>query len=447
MDDTGPLNILVFATDQHNAHALGCYGNPDVQTPNLDRLAAEGIVFDNAITPSGACRPAKMSMLTGLHARTHGLFDQQEDTPDVAHSLAALCRNAGYKTAFFGKNHMPEKIRKLGFDTVDSGPKPLEELPSQQDMVGRSPLPNEEHSAGVVAGDTISFIEEHADRPFCVFSSHFGPHQPIRPSEPWASQYDPAGISQPPNHQYAANRMPSPLDFATRKWAGIYPEPAITLAAYYGLISQIDFNIGRVLDRLEELALIDRTVIVFLSDHGELMGEHGTWTKEAIGYEAVIRVPFIWRLPGAERGGERRAQLSNTIDMMPTLLDRLGLPPAPEVQGRSLLPVMRDPLHEGPAFEVSEVFGAHHGKFCSALRTEKWKYFRIVSATDPTEEFLFDLENDPWEMRDLSTEADCRASLDQCREQLDRWQRETGMCGRTRKRLVAAGLEDAELSS
>lgn len=439
-DNTRPLNILVFATDQHNAHALGCYGSPDVETPNIDRLAAQGIVFENAITPSGACRPAKMSMLTGLHARTHGLFDQRESTPDVAHSLGSRCKEAGYKTAFLGKNHMGDKIRKMGFELVEPGPRPLDELPSPEEIVGRSTLTNEEHSAGAVTSDTIACIEEHADDPFLIFCSYFGPHQPIRPSEPWASQYDPAALTLPPNHRYAAERMPSPLDYARRRWGDVYPEPAVTLAAYYGAISQIDHNIGRVLDRLEALDLIDRTIVVLLSDHGELMGEHGVWSKEAVGYEAVIRVPFIWRLPGGEKAGERRAQLSSTIDMMPTLIELADLPPVPDLQGRSLLPLMRDARHEGPEFEVSELFGSHHGKFCSALRTAKWKYFRILDASAPTEEFLFDLEADPWEMRDLSTQPDCSAALDRCREQLDRWQRETGMCERTRKRLEAAGL-------
>ena len=237
--------------------------------------------------------------------------------------------------------------------------------------------------------------------------------------------------------------MPSALDFARKKWESIYPEDKVTLAHYYGLISQIDFNIGRVVDRLEELDLLDRTVIVFLTDHGELMGEHGVWSKEVLGYDAVVRIPFIWRLPDGKYGGGRRAQMANSVHMLPTLIDIMKLPGAPGMEGRSLLPILGDSQHEGPEFEISEIFGAHHNKFSSTLRSRKWKYFRVVSAADPTEEFLFDLEADPWETRDLSNDPVHRATLDHCREQLDRWQRETGMNERTRERLEAAGLATA----
>lgn len=438
-----PLNILILMNDQHNAHALSCYGSPDVQTPNLDRLAAEGILFDNAITPSGACRTAKMSILTGLHPRTHGLLNQRESTPDVAHSLGALLRDAGYETAFFGKNHMPDKMKALGFDTASSGPKSLENLVSDGDIVATSPLSNEEHSAGAIATMTIDFIEKHADEPFCVFSSQFGPHQPIHPSEPWASQYDPASLSLPPNNQYEADRMPSPLSFAKRKWAGKYPDDDVTLAHYYGFISQIDFNVGRIYDRLETLGILDRTVIVFLSDHGELMSEHGTWSKEALGYEAVIRIPFIWRMPNGSGGGTRRHQLASSVDLLPTLADMIKLPELPDMEGTSLLPILQDPQLEGRQFDVSELFGPHHGKFCSTVRTERWKYFRIISASDPTEEFLFDLDRDPWETKDLSTSPDDLSILDQCREWLDDWQYETGLCPMARAQLAAADITNA----
>ena len=132
--------------------------------------------------------------------------------------------------------------------------------------------------------------------------------------------------------------------------------------------------------------------------------------------------------------------MANSVHMLPTLIDLMELPSVSGMEGRSLMPILRDPEHEGPEFEVSEIFGAHHDKFSSTLRSRKWKYFRVVCPSDPTEEFLFDLKADPWEMCDLSDDPGHCATLDRCREQLDRWQRDTGMNERTRKRLDAAGL-------
>lgn len=436
------LNVLIIITDQHNVHALGCYGNDAIDTPNLDRLAAQGIVFDNAITPSGACRPAKMSIFTGLHPRTHGLLDGRAETPKGWQTLGEIFRDAGYRTGLIGKHHMPDAVQTFGFEALSRGPSPRKGGPESGGRVGPSRLPNEEHSTGVIATDTMTFIDDHVDEPFFLISSQFAPHRPIFPSEPWASRHDPATIAMPPNHDYAADRLPGPLETLREKSAEMHEgAQAETLAYYYGLVSQVDHNIGRLIDRLDHHGLLEKTVILFLSDHGEMMGEHGAWTKDVFGYDAVVRIPLIWRLPGGEQGGTRRTQLASSLDVMPTLLDLTGLSAEHAMEGRSLVPELHDASVAGPEFDVSELFGVHNAKFCSTVRTDRWKYFRIASPDAPADEYLFDLAADPWEMRDLSTSPDARAALDRCRNWLDGWQRETGMCEMARAQLAGSGFD------
>lgn len=435
-------NVLVIITDQHNVRSIGCYGNEEVATPQLDRLAGQSVVFDNAITPSGACRPAKMSILTGMHPRTHGLFDGKAGTPKGWTTLAQAFKRGGYRTALFGKHHMHSAVKGFGFDRLSPGPNPNEGGPDDGSFVGVNSKSNERHSTGVIASETIEFLERNQRRPFFLMMSQFAPHTPIFPSEPWASQYDPSHLTLPANRDLPDPQAPEAVRQLRLRTAKRFPGPQDrTLAHYYGLVSQVDYNIGRVLDRMEELELLDNTIVLFLSDHGEMMGEFGCWTKETVGYDAVVRIPLIVRLPGGTNGGQRRKQLASSLDVMPTLLDLAGIKPPHPMEGVSLRGVLEDGSKEGAPFAVSELFGVHNSSLCSTVRTERWKYFRTISANAPTEEFLFDLEADPWEMNDLSGAPEGADMLAQCRKWLDGWQSENALSQTARGQMQAAGLD------
>ncbi|MHC4120796.1 MAG: sulfatase family protein [Planctomycetota bacterium] len=421
-----PRNILFIMTDQHNAHALGCYGSREVRTPNMDRLAREGALFEQAFCQTGQCCPARYSIWTGRYARTHGLYYNGQLENIKEDTVADILKRKGYRTATVGKHHMNMSFMpdKHGFDVVIDLPEYRAFLESEG-KTGQDRKGDFHHKAGYWATRAIDFMRENKDQPFCLWLSFYGPHTPIMPSEPWASMYDPASVTLPPNHKYDYDYNTPGLK-GTQQKSGTFGEDLHrkTLAYYYGLTSQIDYNIGRVLDELDRLDLADNTAVVYTADHGEMMSEHGAWTKGRQGYDATVRVPLMLRCPRVIPAGGRRQELACSIDLLPTLLELTHQPIPKNVQGKSLVAPARGQSRAWRDTIFSEIGTSLENQTVIA-RTANTKYVVYRQDGKATYEQLFDLEKDPWEMKNEIGNPRYQQMLTIMRDKLAHWERET----------------------
>jgi arylsulfatase len=428
------LNILFIMSDQHSARALRCYGNQEIRTPNLDRLAAEGILFENAFCQTAQCVPSRYSILTGRYARSHGTYSNGQGQNPQEQTVAELFKKAGYATGTIGKHHMvmDKTTGNHGFDTVFAGANasfaqkgeflPYDEVHPGRANVGKSALSNEEHPAGIITAKALEFLREHRERPFVLWYSFSGPHTPICPSSPWAEMYDPRELSLPPNLEIIDREVPQIDGLLTK--SGKFSQKHYhrqTLAYYYGLVSQIDHNLGRVLKELDDLGLSDRTLVVYTADHGEMMAEHGAWTKGRSGYDATIRVPLILRWPKVLPAGRRTDELVGSIDLLPTLLEAAGLPIPANVQGISLLPLARGQGEQWRDTIFSEIGGSTQDT-CIAARRKRHKYVLFRDRVKTVHEQLFDMAEDPWEMHNRLGDPAYAKILAEMRQVLAEWE-------------------------
>ena len=421
-------------TDQHNATALACYGNEEISTPNMDQLASQGVLFENAICQTGQCVPSRYSIWTGRYARSTGTyFNGQGQNPDE-NTVGDLFKKSGYVTGTIGKHHMRMNVENNnhGFDTVlvpHVNLMPVDTLPYADVHPGRSPvgassLANEDHTCGLITQASIDFIRANKEKPFVLWCSFFGPHTPIIPSYPWASQYDPEQITLPPNHTSVEGDVPG-MDGLISK-SGPYSNPDYhkrTLALYYGLVSQIDYNIGRMLKELEDLGLMENTIVVYTADHGEMMGEHQSWTKGLTGYDATVRVPLIIKDKSTFTGGQRTAKLAGSIDLLPTLLDLAGLEIPDNIQGESLRPsnLQKESWRE---FVFNEI-GRDSENCVLTVRSQTYKYVLFRKEIQTEYEQFFDLGEDPWEIKNLMDDPSQEKRISVYREALRKWENET----------------------
>jgi arylsulfatase len=411
-------NILFLFSDQFNARCLSCAGHPDVQTPTLDRLASEGIRFTNAYTQSPICTPSRVSFLSGLYPSTHGyhgLYGREPVAPMT--SLFHYFSEQGYRTGALGKLHTPrywiERHCQFIYDEFIEYPKYLEgaglyEQNDNRRFTGwrdgqRSAIPLEHSCETALARQAIRFLRnqgEPADRgpddaPWLAWVSFSRPHSPLTPSEPFASMYLPADISVPPN---AALAVLNQQTQRIRKVPGLNRAPEsgevrTMLAAYLGLISQVDYGIQLILDELETQGLRENTIIVFSADHGDFAGEFGLWSKNGgISSRAITRIPMIICLPDGHIAGKVSDEIVEAVDLFPTLCELTGLPIPNQLQGISLTPLLQ---HDSrPVRDTALTENAYR----KALATKEWRY---VANTGEQSDELYNQIEDPWETLNL----------------------------------------------
>jgi arylsulfatase A-like enzyme len=373
-------NVLLIQDDQHHAGLLSCAGHPDVRTPNIDRIAADGVRFSNAFCPSAICQASRVAMLTGLSCHTTGDYENSGQIRPDLQSLVGVLAARGYQTALIGKGHFVPQWPGHGFQVFRNGdfcdckthrdenehfvrlkqagiPAYLDEDLTCGEFAARpSALPLELTQEKWVADTAGEMLERRdPDRPFFYHVSFSRPHNPWTPSAPFDVMYDPASLTLPPTHPDDWKQKP----FRHRdRWLDpklVFHYPRMTpdrlrraLALYYGLISQVDQSIGAILDRLEALDLARNTVVVFCSDHGDFAGEHGILDKGVPTLDGIWRTPLILRAPGAAfPRGESRSQLVNLIDLLPTIFDLAGVPVPPQLEGRSLARELGEPEWAG----------------------------------------------------------------------------------------------------
>ena len=453
-----PPNILFLMTDQQRWDTLGCGGNSSISTPNLDALAASGTRFTHSLTPTPICVAARMSLITGHRAATTRWVANNclpGPLPELP-TIMTLLQRGGYWTQGVGKMHFSG--RHYGFRNLSTMEEGTEYLSLIDDDYRRYLLENKvrtrfpqgirdllyfqpqtcdipiEHSQNQwVADRAMAFLREHrryrGAQPFFLWASWIAPHPPFAPCAPFASRYDPAGLSLPINAERPLESLPSTLWSSRGRLDGAHRDPdrmRRIKALYYGQISHVDEALGLVLDELEALGLASDTVVFFVSDHGEMMGDQGLSQKNCP-YEASVRVPLLLRWPGRTRPGQVCDDLVGLTDVLPTLVDQLDLP-YPEdlcgpLPGLSLLGAEGGGLaHEREAYFSD--YGSGRSRWIS-LRTQRYKY--ALYAVDGGLEELFDLEEDPHELDNIAAKRpDLSAEF---RSRVLEWERGNGLAG------------------
>ncbi len=432
-----PPNLIFILADDLRWNTLGCMGDRIIQTPNVDRLAAEGVLFRNHFVTTSICAVSRASIFSGQYARRHGINDFA--TPFTAAAWAqtypALLRKAGYRTGFIGKFGVGRDLKPLAaeFDYWRG-------LPGQAGPFFDKKDPTHTHATARFGDQALEFLRgTEAGKPFCISLSFSAPH--ARDGDP--REYPPDARDE---KLYADVEIPTPKtatdaafrrlpDFVQqsegrRRWQRRFATPEMfqrITRDYYRLITGVDREVGRIVAELAARKLTGKTVLIFTSDNGYFLGERGMADKW-LPYEESIRVPLIVfdpRLPASARGRKVDA-LTLNIDFAPTLLDLAGLSAVAAMQGQSLLPLVRGAV---PARWRTEFFYEHltFPKIIpptEGVRTERWKYFRWVDARPVLEE-LYDLQADPFEEHNLAagpahakTLADLRGRWEALREQL-----------------------------
>ncbi len=429
--------MLLITTDQQRWNALGCNGNADILTPHLDRLAAQGTNFSRCFVQNPVCMPSRVSFLTGQYPGTLGITHMGVPVPADACTLPRMLRNSGYRSANIGKLHfLPHANRDhreihpdYGFDHLEISDEPgcyddayhaylRAAMPEQLPLVSCGLPPaaatwqremglfdrvihpetgREEHRARAFAGSdeathsafvaaqTIDWLAQNRHSPFLCIAGFYSPHSPWIAPQRFLDLYDPQKIALPTwLLQASAQGEARPGAELRQAYHG-----------YYAMISEVDFQVGRILESLETQGLADDTLVVFTSDHGEWLGAHGRYGKGYPGDDVVSRVPLIVRWPKGSRaerthGGRALTRIVEAIDVVPTLLEAAGIPVPPHLQGTSLLGEL--PPAGGAA--LMEMSG------WKSLRTDD---FRYVAHADGREA-LFDLQNDVGEAQDVAAE-------------------------------------------
>lgn len=454
-----PPNILWFCTDQQRHDTIGALGNAEVRTPALDRLCHEGIAFERCYAQSPICTPSRASMLTGRYPASHHVHrNGTERFPAGETLVSGLLADAGYTCGLVGKLHL-SAMRQAekrpdgdGFSTFawngyprhgaldgnayaqwlrDTHGLSVEEAYRDSALFCGAGVPADIHQSTWAGEASERFITANRDRSWFLNVNIFDPHPPFDPPADYLARYDPDGLT-PPDFRpsdIANQAFLASVPFQTRTPLDVFgppPDPdgqgrdpdrpgQLTArppesldgrhvkAAYYAMIELADAVLGRIIDRLEETGQRERTLIIFSSDHGEMLGDHGLLYKGCRFYDPLVRVPLILSQPGAMQSDLRSEALAELVDVAPTIMEAAGLPASPRMQGRSLHAIATG--RAGPDrhkdFVVSEYndaqanFPAEHGTMVFDGRIKSCFY----QSSGLME--VYDLKNDPGEFDNL----------------------------------------------
>jgi arylsulfatase A-like enzyme len=389
----GRPNVLLITIDTLRADYVGSYGSPDVQTPHMDQLAAQGVQFQRNVAPSQCTNPSHASILTGLYLARHRVVDNQTPLPKGALTLAEILKTAGYETlAAVSARHLNPGVSRFdqGFDAfLDCEPVEL--------------------TAGRRNEAFLHRLRQIADRPFFAWVHYFDPHGDYAPPPPYDTRY-------PVTDRFPEIPYRKSMDVEVRDPSQSV-DPDRKIALYKGEISYLDAEIGEVLAALERLKIADRTLVVLVADHGESMTEKDIFFCHAGMYNQVLHVPLVMRFPGVIPAGTKVDALTSSIDILPTVLDLLGLAEAtPEVSGRSLKPALFQPdarIHDA-------VFSEAADGVIRAVYADGYKYVKPYPHDwSMPEDRLFRAFTDYREERDLKHEEEGRVV--QLQTLLDSW--------------------------
>ncbi len=446
-----PPNIIFIMTDDQRQDALSAYGNRTLATPHIDRIGAEGVRFNHAFVTNSLCAPSRASVLTGLYSHAHGVitngggpvFYNQPGIPDALPTFPELLHQAGYRTGLVGKWHL--RSLPTGFD--DWVIFPGQGSYHDPEMIANGARVRMRGHADDVTGDqALAFLERRpAGQPFCLLYQFKSPHRSWMPAARYEHAFEDVEIPVPRTFEDRLEGRPAALraaemaiadmpDFADRGVSPSLPREQRKrlnlrhlVKNYYRVLLSVNDNVGRVLDHLDATGLAGNTIIVYTSDNGFFLGEHGLFDKRLM-YEPSIRVPMLVRFPARVAPGQvdDRHMVLN-VDVAPTLLELAGVPLPDPMHGRSMVPLLegRDaPWRDAFLYEYYEYPAEHCARKNRGIRTDRWKLIHFWE--QPAEWELYDLANDPAETTNLAASPRHADIVRTLTARLDALRRETG---------------------
>ncbi|MFH1086777.1 MAG: sulfatase-like hydrolase/transferase [Chloroflexota bacterium] len=477
-------NILVIMSDQMKATASHLYGNTFCETPNLERLTQEGVLFRHAFTPHPLCVPARCALWTGQFPHSNGCRRNETLMPADAVHAFHLWRGLGFHCALIGKNHCFEQPADLAlFDTwceithggrtnvhpnkgmawfrpseaIDQAHSVRRNMPksSPRFSYAASDFPLEDYGTGLIAGQTVRFLEQRcADQqhgePFALWVSFPDPHEPYEAPRRYYDLFPPAAIQLPPWREDEMARAPE-RNRVLYQTLGMEDDPQEhvygALAAYYGNVRFLDDGVGQIMAALDRLGLREKTIVVFCADHGDFAGEHNMMCKGGVFYDALTRIPLIVSWPGHVAAGKVDEGMANLVDVVPTLLRLQGIETPRSMHGQPLPTVTdvapRDATFSeygagGPRFALSDLNSLRQPTGRRALmlslqwreaegrrkmvRTHERKY--VHDPMGDADE-LYDLRADPWELTNVADDPAYASDLSELRLKLADWSIQT----------------------
>jgi N-acetylglucosamine-6-sulfatase len=441
-------NVVFVLVDDLRWDELGIAGHPFLRTPNIDRIAKEGALFRNAFVTTPLCSPSRASFLTGQYGHSHGITDNV-DRSAASHKLVTfplLLHQSGYETAFIGKWHMGnDDTPRPGFDRWVSFKGQGTYLDPDINEDGRAVKPSG-YITDILTGYGVEFIRRQHDKPFLLYLAHKAIHPEVTQNNDGsvnladAERFLPAArhqmlyagktIPHRPNYGRAPEGKPALL----RQIGNLPPLGASTATRDEAILGRqrslmaIDEGVGEIWRALRETGQLDNTIFVFTSDNGYFYGEHGLSVERRLAYEESIRMPLLVRYSKAIKPGTARDELVLNVDVAPTLLELAGVAVPASMQGRSLVPLLKGAR---PAWRntflieyyTDTVFPRVLKMGYKAVRSGRWKYIHYLELEGMDE--LYDLDTDPYEMKNLIAHPGAATALDAMKKEMERLLKET----------------------
>jgi N-acetylglucosamine-6-sulfatase len=466
-------NVVVMLCDDIRWNALSCAGHPHLKTPNIDRLASEGIYFENMFCTTSLCSPSRATILSGLYAHAHGVTNNFTDYPEDLDSFPRRLQESGYRTAYLGKWHMGEKSDepRPGFDyfVTHKGQGKYFDTEFNFNGDGRKVVPG--YYTTVVTDMAIDWMKEQKsardETPFMLMIGQKAPHSFYFPEPKYEHVFDDVEVNYP-HSAFKLDDKPEWIKKRLNTWHGIYGpifdwreefpndkasgvlDFARMVRAYWGTILSVDDSVGRLYEYLDRIGELDNTMFVFLGDNGLLEGEHGMVDKRTA-HEASIRVPMIIRYPGwtRESGPVRVEQQVLTTDVAPTILDAAGASPMQDIHGSSI-----KPLVSGSAATWRREWLYHYNyekQFpytpnVRAVRGDRFKYIRYPHGDGSPDRHmaeLYDLQKDPGETTNLVNDPEYKATIAEMEQRLVRAMKAVGLNQANDKMPIDQGIGTA----
>jgi len=465
-------NIIFIMADDHASQAVSCYGSKINQTPNIDRLAREGILFTNCFCTNSICAPSRAVILTGKYSHINGVINNKVTFDGTQQTFPKVLQKAGYQTAVIGKWHL--KSEPTGFDywNILTGSWGQGEYfdPLFSEKGYESSVKG--YVTDIITNFSINWLKQHkGDKPFCLLCHHKAPHRNWQPDEKHSKMYEDADIPEPAtfNDDYktrsdAARRQEMTIEHhltpddlkaeppeelpgeERRDWGkkgihGEYWSPSVNLWGqalkkwkyqryikdYLRCVASVDDNVGCLLDYLDQAGLAENTIVIYTSDQGFFLGEHG-WFDKRFMYEESLRMPLLVRYPQEIKAGSANEEIVLNLDFAPTLLDLAGIAGPADMQGQSFRSLLRSNAPENwrasMYYHYYEYPDWHLIKRHYGVRTKRYKLIHFYYDIDAWE--LYDLEKDPYELNNVYDNPVYTSVVERLKDELKRLQRHFG---------------------
>lgn len=475
--DAKPRNVIFILSDDHRYDYMGFLNTvPWLQTPNMDFIAANGAHVRNAFVTTSLSSPSRASILTGLFSHEHTVVDNVAPVPEGLTFFPQYLRQAGYTTAFFGKWHMgdTDDSPQPGFDHWESFEGQGTYYNVKMNVNGREVVyPEQAYVTDLLTDHALEFIAENREKPFFVYLSHKAVHDPFAASDEHEGIYADKRIPKPANFDtptyglhavpsknadgqpakgsewYGRDRLPDWVKEQRESWHGVdysyfgRTDWETEARRYCQCLTSMDASIGRILEYLREQGMDRNTLVIYMGDNGFCWGEHGLIDKRTF-YEASVRVPMLAYCPELIEPGTVVEEMVQNIDIAPTVMEACGIDKAPQMRGRSIVPLLAGEKvadwRERIYYEYYWEYDFPQTPTTFGVRTDRYKYIRYHGIWDTNE--FYDLKNDPGETRNLIADPAYQPMIEQLTEDLYTWLEETGGMNIPLKRTVKHRIGD-----